>query len=61
MLGFTYTLMIHGDEGDLGPAKFERSASLLGIYKSFRRINNKTQVADQRWQAGPSNLIKQKL
>ena len=27
------TLMIHGD---LGPDKFERSASLLGMYKSFR-------------------------
>ena len=53
------TLMIHGD---LGSDKFKRSASLLGIYKSLRTDGfYKTEVADQRWQASPLNLIKQKL
>ena len=52
VLVFTCTLMIHGH---LGPDKIERStsASLLGIYKSFRSEGLITKL---RWQTRGGRL-----
>ena len=55
VLVFTCTMMIHGD---LGP---DKSASLLGIYKSFRSEQLITRGGRPEVGGYPPNLIKEKM